>query len=78
MLILGIDPGTGICGYGVVEMTGNRLKPLLWLGADGQGYATWLRLKKIYDDISEIIEHFHPGYGVEKLFSIATLLLLFL
>ena len=26
MLALGIDPGTAICGYGVVEMQGSVLK----------------------------------------------------
>lgn len=30
MLVLGIDPGTAICGYGVVDMTGNRLRPVFY------------------------------------------------
>ena len=30
MLALGIDPGTAICGYGVVDMTGNRLRPVFY------------------------------------------------
>ena len=69
MLILGIDPGTAICGYGVVEMTGNRLKPLFYGSVlTDKDMLPELRLKKIYD-ISEIIEHFHPDYmSVEKLF----------
>ena len=28
MLALGIDPGTAICGYGVVEMQGISLNPV--------------------------------------------------
>lgn len=28
MLVLGIDPGTAICGYGLVDMIGNRLRPV--------------------------------------------------
>lgn len=28
MLALGIDPGTAICGYGLVEMKGNHLKAI--------------------------------------------------
>ena len=28
MLVLGIDPGTAICGYGLVEMRGNHLKAI--------------------------------------------------
>ena len=27
MLVLGIDPGTAICGYGFVELAGSRLRP---------------------------------------------------
>ena len=30
MLVLGIDPGTAICGYGLVDMTGNRLRPVFY------------------------------------------------
>ena len=70
MLVLGSDPGTAICGYGVVEMTGTRLRP----GFDGsiltdKDMLPELRLKKIYDDLTEIIQHFHPDYmSIEKLF----------
>ena len=28
MLALGIDPGTAICGYGLVDMQGSRLKAI--------------------------------------------------
>lgn len=28
MLALGIDPGTAICGYGVVELKNNVLRPV--------------------------------------------------
>jgi len=70
MLVLGIDPGTAICGYGVVDMTGNRLRPVFYGSVlTSKDMAPELRLKKIYDDISEIIEHYHPDYmSVEKLF----------
>ena len=34
MLALGIDPGTAICGYGVVEMQGGRMKPALKNGCE--------------------------------------------
>ena len=30
MLALGIDPGTAICGYGVVEMKGGVLRPVFY------------------------------------------------
>ncbi len=70
MIALGIDPGTAICGYGIVEMVGNKLKPIYY-GAvfTDKDMAPELRLKKIYDDLTEIIEHFNPDImSVEKLF----------
>ena len=61
MLALGIDPGTAICGYGVVDMTGNRLRPVFYGSVlTDKDMQPELRLKKIYDDISDIIDHFHP------------------
>ena len=70
MIALGIDPGTAICGYGVVEQKGNRLTPLFY-GAvfTSKDQAPEMRLKKIYQDLSDIIGHFHPDLmSVEKLF----------
>jgi crossover junction endodeoxyribonuclease RuvC len=70
MIALGIDPGTAICGYGVVELSGNHLTPLYY-GAviTTKDMAPELRLKKIFDDLSDLIKHFHPDImSVEKLF----------
>ena len=70
MIALGIDPGTAICGYGVVEQVGSRLTPLYY-GAviTTKDMAPEMRLKKISDDLSELIQHFHPDVmSVEKLF----------
>ena len=70
MLVLGIDPGTAICGYGLVDMTGNRLRPVFYGSVlTDKDMLPELRLKKIYDDISDIIEHFKPDLlSIEKLF----------
>ena len=70
MLVLGIDPGTAICGYGLVDMTGNRLRPVFYGSIlTDKDMLPELRLKKIYDDLCDIIEHFHPDFmSVEKLF----------
>ena len=70
MLVLGIDPGTAICGYGLVDMTGNRLRPVFYGSIlTDKDMLPELRLKKIYDDLCDIIEHFHPDYmSIEKLF----------
>ena len=70
MLVLGIDPGTAICGYGLVDMTGNRLRPVFYGSVlTDKDMLPELRLKKIYDDISDIIDHFKPDLlSIEKLF----------
>ena len=44
MLALGIDPGTAICGYGVVEMQGGRMKPVFYGSIGGAGGALLLGL----------------------------------
>lgn len=70
MLALGIDPGTAICGYGLVDMTGNRLRPVHY-GAvfTDKDMHPEMRLKKIYDEISALIETYRPDImSVEQLF----------
>lgn len=68
MKVLGIDPGTAACGYGVVERHGTRLRFV----ADG----TWRttprtpaaeRLKVIFDGIGELVlEHQPDAVAVEE------------
>ena len=60
MLAIGIDPGTAICGFGLVEMIGNRLRPVHY-GA--------VFTDKIYDGLTELIDTYHPDImSVEQLF----------
>ncbi|MDP3790138.1 MAG: crossover junction endodeoxyribonuclease RuvC [Candidatus Omnitrophota bacterium] len=71
MKILGIDPGLGITGYGLIEAAGGNIK-LLEAGvirtSSGGGIAD--RLLKIYDGLSEIIEEYRPDALVlEKIYS---------
>ena len=70
MKIIGIDPGTAIVGFGVIEKTGSKLQML-----DGGVIRTSPdlndseRLKIIYDELSEIIKQNKPEVmAVEKLF----------
>ena len=30
MRIIGIDPGTAICGYGIIDVDGSRLQPVAY------------------------------------------------
>ena len=70
MLALGIDPGTAICGYGVVEMQGSRMKPVFYGSIlTDKDWRPEERLLKIHQDVSDIIEHFHPDFmSIEKLY----------
>lgn len=71
MKILGIDPGIGICGFGLIETS---------LGTDAKaldfGVVTTTidaplpsRLKELYDSLTEVFEQTQPEIvAVEKLF----------
>lgn len=70
MLALGIDPGTAICGYGLVDMQGSRLKAVSY-GAilTNPKMRPQDRLLKIYTELTEIIRKYKPDVmGVEQLF----------
>lgn len=70
MLVLGIDPGTAICGYGLVDMQGNHLKAVAY-GAvvTSPKSKPEDRLLKIYREIDELIKEYKPEImGVEQLF----------
>jgi len=59
--VLGIDPGTAACGYGVVRRDGNRLVALEydWFGTPAREQPE-LRLKRIFDEVSGLIERHEP------------------
>lgn len=70
MRVIGIDPGSIITGYGVVEKNGSGLNSIKW-GAirtkKNQSFPE--RLKKIYDELSEIIETYEPSVAaIENIF----------
>lgn len=70
MRILGIDPGTGIVGFGVIEAVG-QTKTMIDAGVIRTlaHQADELRLRTIYDEITEIIATNKPEVMVvEKLF----------
>ncbi len=70
MKILGIDPGSTVTGYGVVEVRGSSTKHLDNGGihcSSGQPFAQ--RLTKIYQEISALIEKFEPDVvAIESVF----------
>jgi crossover junction endodeoxyribonuclease RuvC len=60
-IILGIDPGTTVMGYGLILTDGKKYKILQFGVIHLKKYATHeLKLKKIFERISGIIEEFAP------------------
>ena len=70
MKALGIDPGTAICGYGIVEMTGDKKKPVFYGSIlTDKNLRPEERLLKIYRAVTDIIAQFHPDFmSIEKLY----------
>jgi crossover junction endodeoxyribonuclease RuvC len=70
MVILGIDPGTAITGYGLIEKQGNHLKRIAY-GAilTVAEISTALRLQQISRELQTIIKQYRPDVmAVEQLF----------
>ena len=70
MIILGIDPGLAIVGWGVVEYRSGKFRTLGY-GAirTPAGTRTEERLAGIYRDLNTVIDHFKPDeMAVEELF----------
>ena len=71
MRIIGIDPGTGILGFGVIEVVSGRPMRMVTAGVIRTPANTPLedRLVEIYDGLKEIITETSPSVmSIEKLF----------
>lgn len=68
-IILGIDPGSRVTGYGVIRQTGRNLE---YLGSGAIRTSVDdlpTRLQRIYAGVSEIIAQFHPDmFAIEQVF----------
>ena len=70
MIILGIDPGIAIVGYGIIEYSNNRFHVLDY-GAITTPAHTPIedRLETVYRDMNELITAYHPHrMSIEELF----------
>lgn len=70
MIILGIDPGYAIVGWGVVEYNGSKFKTLGYGAIETPAHTpTEDRLLMIYQGLEQIIKKYHPEQmAVEELF----------
>lgn len=70
MYILGIDPGFGRVGYGIIEYKNNKYRPVEYgcITTPAKENLS-LRLKQIYDDLENVISRYNiDAAAVESLF----------
>ena len=70
MIILGIDPGIAIVGWGVLRYENGRFTPLAYGSIQTKAHQKVEdRLKQVYDGLSSIIEKYRPDVmSIEELF----------
>ena len=70
MIVLGIDPGYAIVGWGLVEFKNNSFRPLRYGAITTEADTDFNeRLRMIFDDLSEVIKTFKPdAMSIEKLY----------
>ena len=70
MRVLGIDPGTGRCGFGVVEKVGTQITPINYGVIETYKDQSDLeRLNIVYEGIAELIATYRPQFmGIGKIF----------
>jgi len=69
-VVLGVDPGTLVTGYAIVERSGAQLR-LLTCGVikNASGNPLPIRLKKIHAELCAVIDMFHPDeFAIESAF----------
>jgi crossover junction endodeoxyribonuclease RuvC len=69
MRILGIDPGSRLTGYGVIEQTGNRYQYIAsgCIRIEAEYFPD--RLKQIFDGVAQLVQTYHPEQmAIEQVF----------
>ena len=68
-VILGIDPGSRKCGYGLISAMGNRLEYLTCGVIRLEHLEFPDRLQMIFDTLTRVIDEYHPQYAaIEEVF----------
>jgi len=69
MIILGIDPGSRITGFGIIDNQANRIKYIHSGKIKVVGDSLPQRLGNIFARIDEVIQQYHPEQmGIENVF----------
>ena len=60
-IILGLDPGTNVMGYGLITVTGSKIHLLQFGVIHLSKYVGHeLKLKKIFERITSLVDEYHP------------------
>ena len=60
-IILGVDPGTQVAGYGIISVQGDAMHVLQYGVVKLSKYTTYqLKLQKLYETILRLIDEYHP------------------
>ncbi|WP_133406686.1 crossover junction endodeoxyribonuclease RuvC [Parashewanella tropica] len=68
-IILGVDPGSRITGYGVIQIQGRQHQYIASGCIRTSGDDLSMRLKQIFDGLQEIIRQYKPDeFAIERVF----------
>lgn len=60
-IVMGIDPGTNVMGYGLLKVSGNKAEMIAFGVIKLSRYPThYLKLGKIFERVTGIIDEYHP------------------
>ena len=73
MIVMGVDPGSQVTGYGVVSSQGSRLQCVKYGAIKGSSLSRGApfpeRLRKIHEELAELLEQYSPSVvAVEQVF----------
>lgn len=70
LIVMGIDPGLGTTGYGIIEGCGSSIRALAYGGISSQKTDTLAsRLKTLYNRLQSLMFEYHPQHvAVEEVF----------
>ena len=70
MVVLGIDPGYAIVGWGIIDYTANRFSVIDYGAVTTEAKTPFNeRLEAVYDGVEDIIKRYKPSaLAIEKLF----------
>lgn len=61
-IILGIDPGTNVMGYGVLQIVNNKLELLSMGAVHIKETDAGLKLKRIFESVLKMVDTYHPDH----------------